>query len=101
MRGLYGGAALEYAFLETRDDTVDFARYQTHALIPQVDVGYRWAFGDLFLGVSLKLGLAIPIQNRAEGIGETPCARADSCREDLSVAVVPGIGVDLGWFIPR
>jgi hypothetical protein len=101
MRGLYGGAALEYAYFETRDDSVDFARYQTHALIPQVDLGYRWAFGDLFLGVSGKLGLAVPFQNRVTGVGESPCRNPDSCREDLSVSLVPGIGVDLGWFIPR
>lgn len=101
MRGLYGGAALEYVFLETRDETVDFARYRTHALIPQVDLGYRWAFGDFFVGVSGKLGLAIPLRNQAVGIGETPCPRPESCSEDLSVALVPGIGVDLGWFIAR
>lgn len=101
MRGFYGGAALEYAFVETRDDSDDFARYQTHALIPQIDLGYRWAFGELLLGLSGKLGLAIPFENRASGIGDTPCRRPDSCREDLSVAFVPGIGVDLGWFVPR
>lgn len=101
MRGFYGGAALEYAFLETRDESVDFARYRTHALIPQLDVGYRWAFGDFFVGVSGKLGLAIPLTNQAVGIGETPCARPASCSQDLSVALIPGIGVDLGWFIAR
>lgn len=101
MRGFYGGGALEYAFVETRDDTVDFARYRTHALIPQLDVGYRWAFGDFFVGVSAKLGLAIPFQNTVVGFGDSPCARRDSCREDLSPAFIPGIGLDLGWFIPR
>jgi hypothetical protein len=102
MRGLYGGVALEYAFVETRDDSVDFARYRTHALIPQIDLGYRWGFGgDFFVGVSAKLGLAIPFENHALGVGDTPCARRDSCREDLPVSFIPGVGVDLGWFIPR
>jgi hypothetical protein len=101
MRGLYGGAALEYAFVETRDDSVDFARYQTHALIPQVDLGYRWAFGGFFVGVSGKLGLALPFESEAVGTGPIPCRRPDSCREGLSAAFIPGIGVDLGWFIPR
>jgi hypothetical protein len=101
MRGFYGGAALEYAFLETRDDSVDFARYRTHALIPQIDFGHRWAFGDFFVGVSGKLGLAVPFKNHAVGIGDTPCPLPGSCREDLGVSVIPGIGVDLGWFIPR
>jgi hypothetical protein len=101
MRGLYGGAALEYVFVETRDDSVDFARYQTHALIPQLDLGYRWAFGHFFLGVSGKLGLAIPFKSTAVGIGDDPCRRPDSCSEDSSAAFVPGIGLDLGWFLPR
>lgn len=101
MRGFYGGAALEYAYLETRDNSDDFARYQTHALIPQIDLGYRWAFGDLLLGLSGKLGFAIPFRNRAIGIGDNPCRHRNSCSEDLSVAFIPGIGVDLGWFIPR
>lgn len=101
MRGFYGGAALEYVFLETRDDSVDFARYRTHALIPQLDLGHRWAFGRFLVGVSGKLGLAIPLRNRVDGIGETPCRRPGSCAEDLSVAFIPGIGVDLGWFFPR
>lgn len=101
MRDFYGGAALEYAYVETIDDTIDFARYQTHALIPQIELGYRWAFGAFFLGVSTKLGLAIPLENHVVGIGATPCARPDSCREDLSPTFIPGIGVDLGWFVPR
>lgn len=101
MRGLYGGAALEYVFVETRDDSVDFARYQTHALVPQLDLGYRWAFGAFFLGVSGKLGLAIPFKSTAVGIGDDPCRRPYSCSEDLSAAFVPGIGLDLGWFLPR
>lgn len=101
MRGFYGGAALEYAFIETRDDSVDFARYQVHALVPQIDFGHRWAFGSFFIGVSGKLGLAVPFSNRVVGVGETPCARSESCREDLSVSLVPGIGLDLGWFLPR
>jgi hypothetical protein len=101
MRGLYGGAAMEYAFFETRDDSVDFAIYRTHVLIPQLDFGYRWAFGQFFLGVSGKLGLAIPFKSTAVGIGETPCARATSCTSDLSAAFVPGVGLDLGWFLPR
>jgi len=102
MRGFYGGAALEYAFLRTRDTTRDFATYRTHALIPQVDFGYRWAFGDLLVGVAGTLALAIPFQNRATPVGgERGCRLETSCKEDLGVAFFPGITVDLGWFIPR
>lgn len=99
MRGFYGGAALEYAFVETRDESVDFARYRTHALVPQIDLGHRWAFGNVFIGLSGKLGLAIPLQHRVTGIGESPCRRPGSCGGDPSVSLIPGIGVDLGWFL--
>jgi hypothetical protein len=101
MRGLYGGAALEYAYLETRDTIRDFAKYRTHALIPQLDFGYRWAFGQVLLGLSAKLGLAIPLSNQATGIGEPNCRRESACTDELGVALIPGLAVDLGWFIPR
>lgn len=101
MRGVYGGVALEYAFVETRDTSVDFAQYSTHALIPQLDVGYRWAFDELLLGVALKLGLAVPLANSATGIGAQPCRRTESCVEQLGIALIPGIAVDVGWFVLR
>lgn len=101
MRGVYGGLAIEYAYLETRDPIRDFATYRTHAIVPQLDFGYRWAFGGLLVGVAGRFGLAIPIQNRAEPFGERGCRRPSSCVEELAVAFIPGIAVDLGWFIPR
>ena len=101
MRGAYAGLALEYAYLQTRDSVRDFARYRTHALIPQLDFGYRWAYRAWFVGVAGKLGLAIPLANDVEGLGEQPCRLRDSCTRELGVAVIPGIGVDLGWFLPR
>jgi hypothetical protein len=101
MRGFYGGLALEYAYLETRDPTRDFARYQTSALIPQLDAGYRWGFGGLLVGVSARVGIAIPLQNRASPFGADGCRREQSCVEKYSVAAIPGIGLDLGWFVPN
>jgi hypothetical protein len=100
MRGVYGGLALEYAYVETRDDSKNFARHRTHALIPQADFGYRWAFGDLLLGVSAKLGLAIPVSQSSQRVGGNGCQNS-SCDDDTSLALIPGIVVDLGWFIPN
>jgi hypothetical protein len=99
MRGIYGGLALEYAFLEMRDSSRDFAIYRTHALIPQLDVGYRWAFGHLLVGVALGFGFAIPVENTARPLGSMGCRRVNSCVEDLGAAFIPGLTVDLGWFI--
>lgn len=100
MRGWYGGLALEYVYLETRDVVRDYAQYRTHAFVPQFDFGHRWVLGSLLLGVSLKLGLAIPFADRARGIGPDGCAYEDSCRKNLGMAFFPGIGLDLGWLIP-
>jgi hypothetical protein len=101
MRDLYGGVAVEYVFVEMKDTSVDFARYRMHTLIPQVDLGYRWAFGSLLVGVSGKLGFAVPLRSHAVGVGDLPCRRPDSCDPDVSASFIPGIGVDIGWFIPR
>lgn len=99
MRGVYGGLALEYAFLEMRDSSRDFAIYRTHALIPQLDVGYRWAFGSLLVGVAVGFGFAIPIENSARPLGNMGCRRLNSCIEDFGASFIPGVTVDLGWFI--
>ena len=101
MRGFYGGLALEYAYLETRDTTQDFATYATVGLVPQLDGGYRWGFGGLLVGLSVRLGLAIPVQNRATAFGDDGCRRSESCVEKYDVAFIPGIALDLGWFIPN
>jgi hypothetical protein len=101
MRGFYLGGAVEYAYLETRDSQRDFATYRTHALIPQLDAGYRWAFGGLLVGVAARFGLAIPVHNRARPFTDRGCAFESSCQRAYDVAFIPGIAVDLGWFIPR
>jgi hypothetical protein len=100
MRGVYGGLALEYAYVETRDDTRNFVLHRIHALIPQADFGYRWAFGDFLLGVSAKLGLAVPVADRARPIGPTGCLN-DTCNGAGSVVFIPGVAIELGWFIPN
>jgi hypothetical protein len=101
MRGMLVGLALEYAFLETKETTNDFARHRTHSLIPQLDVGYRWALGSLLVDVGGRLGVAIPFSNTSRPIGAGGCRRAGSCDEKLDVAVIPSAFLDLGWFIPR
>jgi hypothetical protein len=101
MRGWYGGFALEYAYLQTRDAKSDFAIYRTHALVPQLDFGYRWGFGGLLVGVSFRIGIAIPFRNRATAFGDTGCRRELSCSEAYEVAAIPGIALDLGWFVPN
>ncbi|HEX6240504.1 MAG TPA: hypothetical protein VFZ61_06405, partial [Polyangiales bacterium] len=49
MRGAFGGLALEYVFGKNENKKVHQAVYKTHALIPQLDAGYRWAFNRLLL----------------------------------------------------
>lgn len=99
MRGWYGGVALEYIYVETRDVVRDFAQYRTHALVPELDFGYRWALGDMLLGLSLKLGLAVPFENSVRPLGDNGCPYEDSCRKDFGVALFPGVSVDIGGFI--
>jgi len=101
LRGFYGGPALEYIFLDTRDVKRDFASYDTHVLLPEADFGYRWAFGRFLVGVGVRLALAIPLADNAEPLGSMGCRRRQSCHADLDVSFLPGLALDLGTFIPR
>ena len=101
LRGFFGGPALEYAFVKTRDTKRDFATYRTHLLVPQVDFGYRWGFRSFLLGLGMRLGVAVPVHERAEPRGSQGCRRADSCDRDLDATFLPGVFLDLGYFVPR
>jgi hypothetical protein len=99
MRGVFGGIALEYAYGKSENTKVHMATYGTHALIPQLDVGYRWAFNRLLLGISGKLGLSLPVAAVDERIGINGCAQSNSCDEKRDpVSVLGGIALDLGYF---
>lgn len=99
MRGVFGGLALEYVYAKSENKKVHVATYGTHALIPQLDVGYRWAFNRLLLGLSGRLGLSVPVAAVDEPIGTNGCAQIDSCDEERDpVSFVGGIALDLGYF---
>jgi hypothetical protein len=100
MRGAFGGLALEYVFGKNENKKVNLATYKTHALIPQLDAGYRWAFNRLLLGIGGRIGLSIPVAAKDEPIGPNGCAPDDAtaCNEDRSLSFVGGIFLDLGYF---
>jgi hypothetical protein len=97
MRGLFGGGALQYAFVRTIDKVQDRAVYGTHVLIPQLDLGYRWAFERFLLGLGGKAGLSIPVAYYDHPYGAGGCAWG-ACNGDRSLWFLAGIFLDLGWF---
>jgi hypothetical protein len=99
MRGLYAGAALGYAFVRTQDKKYDLANYATHVLIPQVDVGYRWAFGNFLLGLGAQFGVSVPVAHWDHAIGANGCVFADSCNGHRRAWFLPGVVLDVGWFL--
>jgi hypothetical protein len=99
MRGVFGGPALEYAFVKTQNNHPDMATYGTHVLIPQLDMGYRWAFDSFLLGLSGRLGVSVPIASYDHPIGINGCALDTSCNGDRNVYVFGGIALDIGIFL--
>jgi hypothetical protein len=99
MRGVFGGPSLEYAFVQTKNMKQDYARYGTHVLVPELDLGYRWAFDSFLLGLGGRIGLSIPVGSHDEPIGESGCRRANSCDDERDLWFVAGAFVDLGWFL--
>ncbi len=112
MRGVFGGPAIEYVFVQTKNTGSEYrASYGTHALVPQLDLGYRWGFDSFLLGVGGRVGLSIPVahfDNALSTFGSkinSPCVSSDplqrkiACDEDRSLHFVAGIFVDLGVFL--
>jgi hypothetical protein len=109
MRGVFGGPALEYVFVQTKNTRSEYrASYGTHALIPQLDLGYRWGFDSFLLGLGGRVGLSIPVghfDNELETYGGAGCPIRDpkdgrlSCDGKRSLNFVAGIFVDLGVFL--
>lgn len=104
MRGLFGGVALEYAFGKNENNTTR-ADYKTGVLIPQLDIGYRWGFGHLLLGVGARLGVLLPVDKRdqAHAVGipaskSNGCVGADACDKERSILPIGNIFLDLGYF---
>jgi hypothetical protein len=108
MRGVFGGPALEYVYVQTKNTTPAYlATYGTHALIPQIDLGYRWAFDSFLLGLGGRVGVSIPVAHFDEPIGgnDVGCPITDptdgpiSCDGKRSIYFVAGIFVDIGVFL--
>jgi hypothetical protein len=99
MRGVFGGPALEYAFTRMRDESRRNAAYGTHSLVPQLDLGYRWAFGSLLLGLGGRIGLAIPVAAYDKPLGKNGCSGKDACAEDRDLLFMGSVFLDLGWFL--
>lgn len=99
MRGVFGGPALEYVFVETENTSIHKATYGTHVLIPQADLGYRWGFDKFLLGVGGRLGVSLPVAHYDEQTGVNGCALRDSCDGKRKIYVFGGIFVDIGVFL--
>jgi hypothetical protein len=97
MRGAYGGLAVSYFYLDNKDEKVDRARLGTHAILPQVDGGYRWALDHFLLGVGGRVGLSLPVSASDRPIGLFGCTRARSCDEKRHVRVLGELVLDVGY----
>jgi hypothetical protein len=114
MRGVFGGPALEYVYVQTKNTRSAYrAEYGTHALIPQLDLGYRWGFDSFLLGLGGRVGLSVPVGHFDNAIptratpggvsskANSPCldANSNACDDKRSLHFVAGIFVDLGVFL--
>ena len=98
LRGLFGGLALGYFFAQSENKKITFVRRRTHALVPQLDLGYRAGLGHFLIGGGLRLGLSIPIAARDDAIGDDGCRTLESCNEERPLRFVASLFLDLGWF---
>lgn len=97
MRGAYGGLAVGYFYLDNQDRKVDRVWLGTHAIVPQLDGGYRWAFDHLLLGVGGRVGLSVPVSASDRPLGPSGCSRSRSCDEKRHVRPLGELVLDVGY----
>lgn len=96
--GAYLGVFLEYAFVRTVDDVDDLASYERQVLIPAVDVGYRWTWGNFLLDVGALVGVGVPFAGNDVPLGPSGCVYEDSCNVELGTRFFATGIVDVGFF---
>ncbi len=75
--GLHLGVWGELLRVRIEDSKVDREAYNTLALVPQIEAGYRFRFGSFLLGLGGALGYALPLSKETEDLsgGEDPVLR--------------------------
>jgi hypothetical protein len=59
MRAFYFGGGLEYLSTRIEDTTSDREAYVTSLLVPQIELGYRWVWGNFLLDVGGAAGYSL------------------------------------------
>lgn len=96
--GFYLGAFLEYARVETQDDVDDLAIYTTDLVIPALEFGTRWVWGQTLLDFGLLVGAALPVGAKDKPLGEDGCAWESSCLEERDPYPFAMLVLDIGLF---
>jgi hypothetical protein len=68
MRAFYFGGGLEYVSTRVEDTTSDREAYVTSLIVPQLELGYRWVWGNFLLDVGGALGYAIVTSAETEDL---------------------------------
>lgn len=66
LTGFNLGVVLEFLRVRNEDTTIDREAYLTSLLVPQLEGGYRWAFGHFLLGAGAGVGYAIVVSAKTE-----------------------------------
>ena len=96
--GGYFGGFLEYASLNSIDETDDRAEYHRGMLIPAVDAGSRWVWGKFLMDQGGIAGAAFTVSAEATPLGADGCHWSDSCLEEKTTTPLMMGVLNLGFF---
>jgi hypothetical protein len=96
MRGFYVGGGVEYVSTRVEDTTDDREAYLTKAIIPEFDIGYRWAFGRFLLGLGGMAGYLLVQSATTEDLsnGQDDVLYSNTAEDTFYAMAV----LDLGFF---
>jgi hypothetical protein len=94
MSGLSLGIVVEY--LRTRiENQPSLTATVSQYLVPQMEVGYRWRFGDYYAGLAAALGYARQLTGKVSNLpGGTSAASYEANNES---SIYGSAAMELGW----
>jgi hypothetical protein len=96
LSGVQLGIWAEYIRTRIEDLDVEREAYVTSLIVPQADVGYRWRFGRVLVGVGAAAGYALAFSKRTEDLsgGADPVLQP----VDFGSTVFGSAAFDIGYF---
>jgi hypothetical protein len=100
MRGFFLGPGLEFDAVRVEDKPKYQQAFNTKVIIPEIEGGYRWVWGNFLLDVGLLAGYSFVLDKNTEDLSGAKYGSSRTLSANEAESTIYGLGfVDLGFFL--